>query len=273
MAEYEDFIQTDAAINPGNSGGPLLNIEGDVVGINTFIVTRSGGYMGIGFAIPIKMAAAIKEQLMKGGSVIRGYLGVVIRDVTEELAEPFGLSRAEGILVDQVEDGGAAAKAGLKHGDIITKLNGKTVENSGAFRNAVASSPPGTVFELTVFREGKTRTVRVTSGRLGGETLLADGAAALFRKLGMRLRDMTPQEAERLGRAVDDGVLVVEVDRGGQAAMRGIRPGNLVTSVGQRDVATVAQFLDAVQKTRRNGKILVRVVGDRFAYYATMSVE
>jgi len=273
MAEYEDFIQTDAAINPGNSGGPLLNIDGQVIGINTFIVTRSGGYMGIGFAIPIDMAWAIKEQLVEKGTVVRGYVGIVIRDVDEDLAEQFGLKEPGGILIDQVVEGSAGDKAGLKHGDIVLKLNGKPIENSGAFRNTIASNPPGTVFKLTLFREGKASTVSVETGTLGGEKVLVEGADDLFDVLGMTVDELAPELAEQLGYEEGQGVVVTQVERGGQAAARGIRPGHLITSVGQKDVSDVGEFVEAVRRTKRGGKVLLRILGERYAHYITMTVE
>ncbi|MBM4142673.1 MAG: DegQ family serine endoprotease [Lentisphaerae bacterium] len=273
MAEYEDFIQTDAAINPGNSGGPLLNIEGKVIGMNTFIVTRSGGYMGIGFAIPINMAVSIKDQLVKSGKVVRGQIGIVIGEMTTDLARQFGLDEPRGILIQQVMENSPAEKAGLKHGDVIVELDGKPVESVGAFRNTVASNPPGTAFKLSVFRDGKARTVEVTTAALGEEAAGVEGADAVFEALGMRLENLTDEMAERFGYKKGDGVIVAQVENGGQAAQLGIRPGHLVTSVGQRDVKSVEEFVDAVNKTKRDGRILLRIVGERYAHYVTMSVE
>jgi len=162
--DYEDFIQTDAAINPGNSGGPLVNIHGEAVGMNTAIFSRSGGYMGIGFAIPINMAKAIKDQLLKKGKVTRGWLGVVIQDIDEELAKSFGLEKTEGVLIAEVSEGSPAEKAGLKQGDIILRLNGKKVDDLGELRNKIALTAPGTKVKLEVLRENKRRTIQVTIG-------------------------------------------------------------------------------------------------------------
>lgn len=273
IADYEDFIQTDAAINPGNSGGPLLNIDGDVVGINTAIFSQSGGYMGIGFAIPINMAEAIKDQLVKSGKVVRGYIGIAIKDVTDDLAEQFGLKKIEGILIDEVVEDSAGEKAGLEHGDIILKMDGKKVENAGAFRNTVASNPPGTKFVLTIFRNHETENVTVKTAMLSDEKVVTTESSDLFEKLGMDLQNLTQDLAGRFGYEMNQGVIVSKVEIGGQAADKGIRPGYLITSVGRKKISSVAEFIEAVEKTKRREKILLRVIGERYAHYVAMTVE
>ena len=155
IADYENFIQTDAAINPGNSGGPLLNVRGEAVGINTAIYSRSGGYMGIGFAVPIDMAKKIKAQLIRKGRVDRGYLGISVQDMDPRLAKSLNLNVLSGVLVSQVDRGSPAQKAGLRPGDVIVQLNGRKVERVSPFRNELASSPPGTKVELTLIRYGR----------------------------------------------------------------------------------------------------------------------
>jgi serine protease Do len=166
ITDYEDFIQTDAAINPGNSGGPLLNIDGEVVGINTAIFSRSGGYMGIGFAVPIDMAMSIKEQLVASGKVTRGYIGVFLNpgEVTEEMARSFGRSEAGGVLIAEVEKEGPAGKAGIRSGDILTELNGAKIKDNTSFRNEVARIMPNKKAEITLYRDGKPKKVTVTVG-------------------------------------------------------------------------------------------------------------
>ena len=164
IAAYEDFIQTDAAINPGNSGGPLINLDGQVVGINTAILSESGGYMGIGFAIPINMARTIEEQLRTGGKVSRGYLGLYAQDVTPEMAKPLGLKEPAGVVVAQTEENSPAEKAGLKVTDVIVESNGKKVTSYDTFRNEVAMLKPGSRIELRVLREGKPLDLTVTLG-------------------------------------------------------------------------------------------------------------
>ena len=274
IAEYEDFIQTDAAINPGNSGGPLLNIDGDVIGINTAIFSQSGGYMGIGFAIPINMAKAIKEQLVKSGRVTRGYVGIQIRDMTDDLAEQFGLKKAEGVLVEGVLDGSAGAKAGLLHGDIVVRIDGRKVESVAGFKNAVASQAPGTKLNLAILRDGKEKDVAVQIGELEDTAATTAKSQEIFKKLGMALQALTPELAGRLGLDANSGLLVAQVEVGGQAARIGIRPGHIIESVGRNHKVTTAdEFLDAVRTTAKGGKILVRVRGERHSQYVTMSIE
>ena len=166
ISEYEDFIQTDAAINPGNSGGPLLDLDGRIVGVNTAIASSGGGNVGVGFAIPIKMASQIMKQLLEHGKVVRGYVGLYIGDVTDRLAESFGYHGAGGALVQDVTPGGPGAHAGIKPGDIISELDGKPVTNSAHFRNSVAALSPGTKVELKLWRDKKETTVKVELGEL-----------------------------------------------------------------------------------------------------------
>ncbi|MEW7984075.1 MAG: Do family serine endopeptidase [Candidatus Sedimenticola endophacoides] len=164
--DYEDFIQTDAAINPGNSGGPLVNLDGEVVGINTAIFSRSGGYMGVGFAIPSNLAKAIANQLIEHGEVTRGYLGIVIQQLTPDLAESFDIDSGKGILVAQVSEDSPAEKAGLRQGDVIVEYRGEPVSDVGGFRNRVSLTAPGSTETVTVLRGGKRKTLQVTIGRL-----------------------------------------------------------------------------------------------------------
>jgi len=273
ITEYEDFIQTDAAINPGNSGGPLLNIEGKAIGINTAIFSQSGGYMGIGFAIPINMAASIKDQLVKSGKVVRGYIGIAIRDVDKDIAAQFGLEEPEGILVDSVVPGSAGEKAGLTHGDVVLKVNGEKAPSAAAFRNLAASNPPGTKFNLNVLRDGKKKDVSVATEELAEGGAASGRAQDLFKKLGLTLQNLTPDLAARFGYRMGEGVIVSEVDVDGQAAALGIAPGCLIMSVGRRKVSTVDEFVDAVKATAREGRVMLRVRTEDRAQYVILSVE
>jgi serine protease Do len=211
--DYEDFIQTDAAINPGNSGGPLVNLDGKVVGMNTAIFSRSGGYMGIGFAIPIDLATSIAGQLMDSGQVTRGYLGVAIQPLTQELAESFGIDRTQGILVAQVSGDSPAEAAGIAQGDVIVSYRGEPVEDTGDFRNRVAMTEPDQAVKLTVLRDGKSRTLNVTIGSLADDRSLAASEGSTARTLGMAVRAPNPQMAEQLGIEPGAGVVVTEVAR------------------------------------------------------------
>jgi serine protease Do len=189
ISDYEDFIQTDAAINPGNSGGPLLNLRGEVVGINTVIISRSGGFMGIGLAIPSNMAKSIMHQLIEKGSVTRGFLGVTLQPVDKDIAAGFNLDKAEGALVADVSKGSPAEEAGLKQGDIILEYNGNPIKTFQAFRNDIALMAPGTVVKLKVNRKNKILNISVTLGSLSTSN---SSPGVLDQKLGMEVQNLTP---------------------------------------------------------------------------------
>lgn len=217
ITDYEDFIQTDAAINPGNSGGPLLNIDGEVVGINTAIFSRSGGYMGIGFAVPIDMAMSIKEQLVASGKVTRGYIGVFLNpgEVTEEMARSFGRSEAGGVLIAEVEKEGPADKAGIRSGDILAELNGAKIKDNTSFRNEVARIMPNKKAEITLYRDGKPKKVTVTVGTFPDDAALAggpQGVEGLAERIGFEVQELTEDVAQQLGYEGASGVVVSDVD-------------------------------------------------------------
>jgi serine protease Do len=256
---YENFIQTDAAINPGNSGGPLTNIRGEVVAMNTAIASNTGSYNGIGFAIPMRMINEVVTQILEKGRVERGYLGVYIEELSEKMAKSFGYD-GEGVLITKPIENSPAAKAGLQRGDIIVRINGKPVSSPQALRRRVASMPPGTEAEVTVFRDGETRTVSVTLGELPNqpgqakrqgsaekESPTPEGAA-LLRKLGFRdLATVENAELKQLGfQTVEGGVLVKAVRRGSVAASAGIRPRSVITHVLGRPVRSVSAFAEAL---------------------------
>lgn len=255
IAEYEDFIQTDAAINPGNSGGPLLNLDGEVIGINTAIYSRSGGYMGIGFAIPISTAIAIKDQLIEKGSVSRGYLGIIIQPLTEDLASNFDLEDTSGILVGDVEKGSNAEKAGLKQGDVIQSLDGKPVASVNSFRNKIASSPVGTRFKLGIFRDGKTQTIEVASGEAG------TSSNEVLNQIGLDLAEPRAELLREYGFREAEGLIVTGVKPGSAAARAGLRPGLIVLSVNRMAVTTL-QNLATVLRDSRPGDPLILIVFD-----------
>jgi len=271
IADYESFIQTDAAINPGNSGGPLLNIDGKVVGINTAIYSRSGGYMGIGFAIPIKMAMAIKDQLVKTGKVVRGYLGIYIQEVDADLAESFGMEKATGILVSQVMPDSAAEKAGLKEEDVILKLNGHEVSEVGSFRNEVASHIPGTKLKLTIWRDGKEKKITAETAALPGEEEdTEETAAEVSERLGFEVVGLTEEIARQTGYDEGEGVVVSQVDFGSPAWRAGIRQGTLVTSVNRQNISNVSDFQDAMAKIDEGDVVLLRISDGRTTRYITL---
>jgi len=277
IADYENFIQTDAAINPGNSGGPLINLDGHVVGINTAIASRSGGYQGIGFAIPVNLAANIRDQLINEGSVRRGFLGIMIQRLTPDLAKSFGLADTKGVLVGDVTNDSPGGKAGLQSGDVIVELNGKKVEQAGAFRNRVAMLAPGTNVSLTVVRNGERKAISVTLGVLPDQDVLAKQKSPQTEsvdKLGLSVQTLSKELASRLGYSAEDsGVVVNEVASGSLAAIAGIKPGVLIREVDRQPVRTVEEFRKAVDKSQQEGVILLLIKDKEFSRYITLRWE
>lgn len=257
--DYEDFIQTDAAINPGNSGGPLVNLDGEVVGINTAIFSRSGGYMGVGFAIPSNLAKAIANQLIEKGEVTRGYLGIVIQQLTSDLAESFGIDSLQGVLVSDVSKQSPAEKAGLRQGDIIERFQGDPVKDVGNFRNRVALTAPGSKIELTILRDGKRKTVEVTIGKLAKGQHLTEATSERAEDIGLTVQTLTPQLAEQFDATVGEGVIVTEVRPGSVAAMAGIRQGTIILQVDRKQVNSVDAFQQAIKESIRNKRLLLLV--------------
>lgn len=257
--DYEDFIQTDAAINPGNSGGPLVNLDGEVVGINTAIFSRSGGYMGVGFAIPSNLAKAIANQLIEHGEVTRGYLGIVIQQLTADLAESFDIEPGKGILVAQVGENSPAAKGGLRQGDVIVAFRGEPVTDVGSFRNRVSLTPPGSTETITVLRNGTRRDLRITIGKLSEDKLIAQGPAQSTAEIGLTVQTLTPQLAEQFDAKPGEGVVVTEVRPGSIAAMAGIQTGSVILQVNREAVRSAADFQRAVKQTSGHKRLLLLV--------------
>jgi serine protease Do len=252
---YVPFIQTDAAVNPGNSGGPLFNSRGEVIGINSAIYSRTGGYMGLAFAIPIDVAKSVEDQLLKTGKVERGRIGVGIQEVTSSLARSFGLDRPRGALVSTVESGGPADKAGLKPGDVILSFDGKPIETSSQLPPLVAATRPGTKAEMDVWRGGKKQTLGVAVGELQNEQVArAKQPSSEHGKLGLAVRPLNPDERKELG--VSQGLLVEEAS--GPAARAGIRPGDVITSVNGAPVKSVDELRRLIAKSKDSVALLVR---------------
>ncbi len=249
VTDYEDFIQTDAAINPGNSGGPLVNLRGEVVGINTAILSRTGGNLGIGFAIPINLARSVMSDLIEKGRVVRGWLGVVIQGLDEGLAGSFGYQGTEGALVADVTKDSPAERAGLRPGDIITRYGDRPVTDIDRLKLDVASAEPGAEVPVEVFRDGRRQTLTARIGELPGRQTETTSAAAADAALGMSVRTLTPAIAARLG--LEDGVagvVVTEVEPLGPAARAGLRPGDVITSVENDLVADEGDFVSALRR-------------------------
>jgi serine protease Do len=262
--DYEDFIQTDAAINPGNSGGPLVNLNGQVVGMNTAIFSQSGGHMGIGFAIPIDLASNIVDQLIDTGGVTRGFLGVVIQPLTQDLAESFGIDRTEGILVSQVSEDSPAAEAGITVGDVIVDYRGESVSDTGDFRNKVAMTEPDTRVKLTVLRDGKRRTLNATVDALqdtGTSTQRGGGEGGAARQLGLAVQTPTPRMAEQLGIEPGQGVVVTQVATNSAAARAGIIPGTVILEVNRMPVGNAEAFYSAIENSPDSRALLLLRAG------------
>ena len=263
LQSYEDFIQTDAAINPGNSGGPLVNIDGQVVGINTAIATSIGQYAGVGFAIPSSMVKQIMPVLLKGGKVTRGMLGVMIQEIDSDLAKQFGLSDTKGALVAQVNKDSPADKAGIKIGDVIVRFDGKTIEDTSYLRNLVAATAPGTKADVVVLRDGKEKTIRVTVGTLTaekGETSTEEnGETEVTSSIGITVAPLTADKAKELGYEKDEGVLITEVEDDSPAARAELRPGDLITEINREKVTTAAECKDAIAKAKGKDSILMLI--------------
>jgi serine protease Do len=258
---FTPFIQTDVAINPGNSGGPLFNLKGEVVGINSQIYSRTGGFMGLSFAIPIDVAMDIANQLRGTGKVTRGRIGVVIQEVTKELAESFGLQKPQGALVNSVEKGGPADKAGIEQSDIILKFEGKVVNGSADLPRIVAATRPGSKASVQVWRKGAMKDLSVTVGELQ-EDKRADRqprkpakAGDAVAKLGMTLSELPSEQRKELGIA---GGLLVE-DAQGNAARAGIRRGDILMAINNQDVKTLEQLTQVIGQFKKSRSVALLI--------------
>ncbi len=274
IADYEDFIQTDAAINPGNSGGALVNIRGELIGINTAIFTRSGGYMGIGFAVPSNMAKSVMDSLVKDGKVTRGWLGVYIQDITPELAKQFKLGTNTGALVSDVMEGSPADKAGLQRGDVILQYNGKEVENNSHLRNMVAQTPVGKTIDVKVIRDGRTELLKVVIGELPAEMAKGEvgeaGTGGIFQ--GVTLQNLTSEFRERLDIPEKiKGIVITGVDADSPAEEYGLKTGDVIMQINRKDIKTVKDFNKIVDDMKKGDSVLVLVYREGMTLYITLS--
>lgn len=279
IAEYEDFIQTDAAINPGNSGGALVNARGELIGINTAIFSQSGGYMGIGFAVPSNMVRSVMDQLIKGGKVVRGYLGVSIQELTQDLARQFGVAETKGVLVSDVLADSPAKRAKLERGDVIVEFDAHSVENPTQFRNLVAQTPIGKKVHIRLLRGGKERDLEVTiaeqpktiaqsesPGDEGGETR-SSGTFA-----GMDVRELTPELTRRFNLSREDrgGVIVARMAEGSPAGEAGLQVGDLITEINRKPIAGLRDFQNVTGSLAAKEPALVLVVRNGRNFYLTI---
>lgn len=271
IAQYEDMIQTDAAINPGNSGGPLVNIEGKVIGINTAIFTRSGGYQGIGFAIPINMAKVAMNSLIEKGRVIRGWLGVIIQDLTPSLIKQFGASVTEGVLISDVQPNSPASEAGLKSGDIIIEFDGKKVRDVNHLRNIVAQTEIDKTVSIIAVSDGKEKDFKVKIQEQPADLFAAAGHSPSTRDLGFTVQNLTSEIAKSLGLSEVSGVVVTEVMPGSPAALADIREGDLIKEVNRQKVNNVDEFGTAIRSADK--EILLLVKRGDYTRYVVLKIK
>ena len=260
--DYHGLLQTDASINPGNSGGPLINGRGQVVGINTAIVSRSGGSVGIGFAIPVNLAKPVVSQLAAAGHVTRGWLGVGIQPLTADLAKSFKVTGTDGALVTSVSEGSPAAKAGLKQGDVIVEYDGRPVARAGDLPRAVAETPVGRAVSLKVVRDGAPVTLTATVGRLEEPREAKAEPAPGEPALGLSGRTLTPEVAQQLGVREQRGVLVTAVHDGSRAEAAGVKEGDVISQIDHRPVASVEDLRQALRRHPAGAPVLMLVQRD-----------
>ncbi|MBX3448316.1 MAG: Do family serine endopeptidase [Planctomycetaceae bacterium] len=266
IVDRADFLQTDAAINPGNSGGPLLNLDGEVIGINTAIASRSGGYDGIGFAIPVHIASWVSQQLAEHGSVRRGYIGTAISAVNAELAGQFGVKTRQGAIVQRVMPNSPAAKAGLEPGDVILSLNGVAIDGPARLQDVVEKCDIGKAYPVQVIRGGKQQTLQVTIAEMPETTTVLAKTEAPSGKeiddLGLELSDLNASTAKQLGLAEGSGVVVTNVKPDSLAAAAGIEAGQVIERVGGQPVGSVAQFQEELAKHSLTDGVVVHLKDD-----------
>jgi serine protease Do len=278
LADYEDFIQTDAAINPGNSGGALADLDGNVIGINTAINSPSGGNVGIGFAIPINMASQVMQALISKGKVTRGYVGLLLQDLDEDLAKAMKLKNSQGVLVGDVTAGGPADKAGIKRGDVIIEIDGKKVENSFQLRNIVAQAKPGTSVTFTLIREGQQIQVKVLLGErprelgAGRPTEEKQPKEQTYQKLGISAQTLTPDIAEQLGYKNQEGVVIIDVAGGSPAEDAGLQQGDLIMEINQVKIRTIQNFKTVLDRLKSGDSAALLIRRGENTFYVAIQI-
>jgi serine protease Do len=275
IEDYEDFIQTDAAINPGNSGGALVDIDGRLIGINTAILSRSGGSQGVGFAIPSDLARNVMESLVKNGKVTRGYLGVVIQSITPDLEQEFNLKDNKGALVGDVVSNGPADKAGLKDGDVVTEFNGHPVMDSRRLQLEVASTAPGSTVPLTILRDGAKKSIDVTVKQLPGTDKLAQADSSSTEDNGtlngVEVADLDQQAHQQFNVPKNiKGAVVTQVDPGSAAAEAGLKPGVVIQEINHQPVKSADEAVKLTEKSENNKRTLVRIWADGGSHYVVV---
>jgi serine protease Do len=263
ITDREEFIQTDAAINPGNSGGPLVNLAGEVIGINTAISSRTGGNQGVGFAIPINLAKWVADQLVSDGAVRRAYLGVVIQPVTHELAKQFDVKARQGVLVSEVQADSPAEKAGVKPGDVIVEFDGKTISSPRELQSLVERSAASERHPLTIVRDGQQVILKVTCDVRSEDEVVPSSEGPEVGKLGLELSNLTPDVAEKLGVKGMEGVVITSVQPNGPAAKAGLSTGDVIVQVNRKPVRSVEDVTKAMQEEDNEQGTLLLVRSER----------
>jgi len=273
LADYEDFIQTDAAINPGNSGGALVNLDGEVVGINTAIASRTGGSQGVGFAIPINMVNRIMTSLIEEGAVTRGWIGIGIQPVTREIQEALDLPDRNGVLISGILDDSPADDADLRRQDVIVGLNGRKVESLRAFRNEIAATEPGTDVRLEVMRKGKVRDVRLALGRLPDDDAPPPVASRATReKLGIEASAIDAEARRYFDLDRRDGVVITDVRRGSPAAQNGLREGDVILEIGDQEIESLGDYHRAVRDAAEGDVVLFFVEREGSTFFVALRI-
>jgi serine protease Do len=280
IADYEDFIQTDAAINPGNSGGPLVNIKGELIGINTAIFSKTGGYQGIGFAVPSNMAQSVMNQLINQGKVVRGWLGITIQNFTPELAKEFGLGKSAGALVTEILKGSPAEKAGMRRGDIITEVDDKEIKNVESLRNIIAQSKVGSRIQIKVIREGKPLLLtaiitelpqdmaQTVPGQPEEKFPAEENALA-----GFNVINMTREIAKQLDISIEEkGVVIVRVEPYSAAEDAGLKKGDLIQEINKKSIKNIQDFNNIVSKVKKGDTLLLFINRGGNRFYITLKV-
>jgi serine protease Do len=271
--QYEDFIQTDAAINPGNSGGALVNLRGELVGINTAIASRNGGFMGIGFAIPSNLANKVMTDILEKGRVVRGWLGVYIQDINSELANALGLSSPNGVLISGVQENSPAEKAGLKSEDVVLKFNDRPVKNSQELRTLVASAGPDTKIRLGILRDGKDKEIEAKLGELTEEVAASSENTEASQNVGMQVSDITPQLVEKYNLKVEkDAVVITDVENGSVADQSNLKPGDVILKVNRQTVKSVSDYNKILKSTKPGETLLLYIQRDEARIFVAFTI-
>ncbi|MDD3806774.1 MAG: PDZ domain-containing protein, partial [Candidatus Marinimicrobia bacterium] len=273
LVDYEDFIQTDAPINPGNSGGALVNLKGEVIGINSAIATRSGGSQGVGFAIPINLAKRVMKDLIEHGRVIRGYLGVQIQEVDYQIAQSLGLNEVVGALIADVVKDTPADKAGLKTGDLVLKVNEKKIHTSAELRNTISACRPNEKVTLTILRNGKEKNIDVVLTELPEDLDQSAQSEKPVEGPGFTVQDLDKNLATQFGLKNESGVVITEVKPNSEASKKGLRPGDIILSVGNQEVSTVKEFNKEFEKYKKGDTVLLLIQRKTLKLFVALTIQ